>query len=164
MTNKNWKEIAELVGIAAIVASIVFLAMQIRQSQDIAVNERSYLSLESRLELNLAITDHARIWNAGNAGDDLDDVERTVYGKLIENQHWVSWSGWRSADQYDLNTARDLAIADFAAFLHKNPGALDTWREYLSNREPVRHALVSSYDENQFQRAVEDKLAELARK
>jgi len=37
MKNTNWKDTAELIGIAAIVASILFVGLQMKQSQDIAI-------------------------------------------------------------------------------------------------------------------------------
>lgn len=37
MAQKNWRDIAELVGIAAIVASLVFVGLQLKQSQEIAL-------------------------------------------------------------------------------------------------------------------------------
>jgi hypothetical protein len=37
MKSTNWKDVAELVGIAAIVASLVFVGLQVKQSQDIAI-------------------------------------------------------------------------------------------------------------------------------
>jgi hypothetical protein len=37
LKSTNWKDIAELIGIAAIVASLLFVGMQMKQSQDIAI-------------------------------------------------------------------------------------------------------------------------------
>ena len=51
MTNINWKDIAELIGITAIVASLVFVGLQMKQSQDIAIaaqyHERAALAVEN---------------------------------------------------------------------------------------------------------------------
>ena len=47
---KNWKDTAEILGIAAIVASLIFVGMEMRQSQKIAVaaqyHERTSLAIE----------------------------------------------------------------------------------------------------------------------
>ena len=37
MSGTNWKDTAELIGIAAIVASLIFVGLQMKQSQDIAI-------------------------------------------------------------------------------------------------------------------------------
>ena len=50
MKNTDWKSIAELIGIAAIVASLIFVGLQMRQSQEIAVasqyHDRTVLAVE----------------------------------------------------------------------------------------------------------------------
>ena len=50
MKNSNWKDIAELIGIAAIVASLLFVGLQMKQSQDIAIaaqyQERANTAIE----------------------------------------------------------------------------------------------------------------------
>ena len=50
MKSSNWKDIAEIVGIAAIVASLVFVGLEMRQSQEIAVaaqyHERASLAVD----------------------------------------------------------------------------------------------------------------------
>jgi len=47
----NWKDNAELVGVAAIVASLIFVGLQLKQSQDIAIaaqyHERAALAVEN---------------------------------------------------------------------------------------------------------------------
>jgi hypothetical protein len=40
MKNSDWKDIAELFGIAAIVASLIFVGLQMKQSQEIAIAEQ----------------------------------------------------------------------------------------------------------------------------
>ncbi|NIU94561.1 hypothetical protein GWN15_15620 [candidate division KSB1 bacterium] len=37
MTSDDWKEIAELIGTAAIVASLIFVGLELRQSHEIAI-------------------------------------------------------------------------------------------------------------------------------
>ena len=53
MIEANWKGIAELVGIAAIVASLVFVGLELRQSQMIAVASQ----YQSRIGFNLQYFD-----------------------------------------------------------------------------------------------------------
>ena len=37
MAQKNWRDIAEIIGVAAIVASLIFVGLQLKQSQEIAL-------------------------------------------------------------------------------------------------------------------------------
>lgn len=56
MKNVNWKDIAELVGISAIVASLVFVGLQLRQDRSLARAELGAGSFESLATLRLALT------------------------------------------------------------------------------------------------------------
>ena len=51
MEKSNWKDIAELVGLASIVASLLFVGMQMKQSQQIAIagqyHNRAALAVEN---------------------------------------------------------------------------------------------------------------------
>ena len=53
MKHSNWKEIAEVIGIATIVASLVFVGIELRQSQMIAVASQ----YQSRIGFNLQFYD-----------------------------------------------------------------------------------------------------------
>ena len=154
MGSKNWKDIAELAGISAIIASLIFVGLELNQSRDAALSEASASHLSTRVELNNFIGEHAEIWVKGNSGTELSDVEFAIYKKIIENMHWVVWNGWRHNRRFEVDTNRKIIVADFANFLHRNPGALATWNHYLEDRETARQLLVSGYDENQFASAV----------
>ncbi len=56
MKNTNWKDIAELVGIAAIVASLVFVGLQMRQDHVFARSELGAGSFESLASLRQEMT------------------------------------------------------------------------------------------------------------
>ena len=160
MKETDWKAIAELVGIGAIVVSLVFVALQLKQSQDIAIAELRQARQSSNVELSSLIAAHSDIWLRGNAGAKLTANDQKVYAQLIEAQHWSHWTGWSRANRFGQDIPRRIAIADFAGFLYQNPGALAAWNAYIENREAIRTELVSDYTENRFVSAV---LADLRR-
>ncbi len=57
MRLKEWNEIAELVGMSAIVASLVFVGLQMRQEQRLARSELGAGSFESLATLRQELTD-----------------------------------------------------------------------------------------------------------
>ncbi len=57
MKSTNWKDVAELVGIAAIVASLVFVGLQMRQDHVLARSELGGGSFESLAALRQEMTD-----------------------------------------------------------------------------------------------------------
>jgi hypothetical protein len=54
MKSADWKDIAELIGIGAIVASLIFVGMQMKQSQEIAVADQYQDRADAALEWYLA--------------------------------------------------------------------------------------------------------------
>lgn len=54
MKFSQWKDIAELVGLVAIVASLIFVGLQLKQSQDIALATQYQARAEATMNLALA--------------------------------------------------------------------------------------------------------------
>ena len=52
----DWKDIAELVGIAAIVGSLIFVGLQMRQTQEIALAQTFQARADASYSLNFAVT------------------------------------------------------------------------------------------------------------
>jgi hypothetical protein len=162
MKSSNWKGIAELVGIAAIVASLIFVALQLKQSQDIALSELGASRHASQVELDQSISNHAEIWARGNAGDELNQADAVIYRRLIHSMHWASWTSWRRNLLFNQSIPWKIIIADFASFLYQNPGARKAWMSYIDDRERHRHLLVpEEYERNEFASLVFDDLAKL---
>ena len=77
MSSRNWKDIAELIGIGAIVASLIFVGLQLQQSQEIAVGtqyqERANAAIEhymSQIQSDQALINWGqRLVNAASSGN-----------------------------------------------------------------------------------------------
>ena len=69
MSNRDWRATAELIGIAAIVASLIFVGLQMKQSQEIAVADQYQARADAALEFYLALMQ--------------DENSLTMRGKII---------------------------------------------------------------------------------
>ena len=87
MSRLQWKDWIEGLGIVAIVASLLFVGLQMRQAQDIAISQGNIDNLANNLTLRDAINDNADIWVRGNAGADLASSEAAVYWNLVLNMN-----------------------------------------------------------------------------
>ena len=79
MKKTDWKDIAELVGIAAIVASLVFVGLQMRQDQAIARADLGSRTAEIQIGIKEILTsaEFARVWTKMlNQPDELTAEER----------------------------------------------------------------------------------------
>ena len=142
MKFSEWKDKAELIGILAIVASLVFVGLQMRQVQDIAQSEGNLTYLVSQIEKNNAIINNPAIWVRGNAGEELSAEDSAVFRALVDNMVQSHFMFDRQARRMGLEPAADALRADFAGYLHDNPGAWRVWNERQNKYRKHRSILV----------------------
>ena len=75
MSKSNWKDTLELIGIAAIVASLVFVGLELQHGQRIAQADQQHQQIEREFLLTNLIADHANLIARMNNGEDLDEEE-----------------------------------------------------------------------------------------
>lgn len=126
MRTVRLKEIVEAVGIISIVASLAFLAIQVRQAQVVALAETDAALLEGGLQVRALVSDNAEVWQRGSAGEQLPEPEATVFRELVQAHNDVAFIDYQRAERLG-STAAAVVLHDFAAFLHKNPGARREW-------------------------------------
>ncbi len=134
MKFKEWNEIAELVGIAAVVGSLIFVGLQMKQAQQIGNAERRMMRVANQIELQNAINEHADTWLRGLAGQELAATEAVVFENLVLTKS--------SYHQHQSNAARNLGadygeqaqVRELALFLYTNPGARAVW---VSKQEQI---------------------------
>jgi len=137
MSQSKWKTIAELIGISAIVASLLFVGMQLKQDRELALAEASITTFGNLIALRNQRFDNIRIWNNGNAGIELDADEKTIYRDLIVGAHQSGFFIWSSFDRAGLDNV-DFAISDFAGFLYQYPAARREWETYVDEVDSFR--------------------------
>ena len=120
------KEMVEAAGVISIVASLVFLAIQVRQARVVALAETDAALLEGGLQLRALVTDNAEIWQRGSTGEQLTETEATVFRNLVHAHNDVAFIDYQRAERLG-STAAAVVLHDFAAFLHRNPGARREW-------------------------------------
>lgn len=127
MKSRDWKEIAELIGIAAIVASLIFVGLQMKQAQDIAQAERRSLVASNEIEVANVITANAEIWVKGLAGEELDNAEFAVFEKLVIMKADFHFLTARAAQTLDHRPGWEGHILQLAKLLHASPSAREVW-------------------------------------
>jgi hypothetical protein len=140
MKKTNWKVVAELVGIVAIVGSLLFVGIQLRQEQTIAFAEINQSAVESYVSIDAFIAEHAGALVRSNAGEQLTDEEALIINRIVHSLH-IKFR-LESAMRRSLGDTDRMAPKLFAMFLYDNPGALRVWLE-LSEDEEERYSLLS---------------------
>ena len=141
MNDISRKEIAELVGIAAIVASLIFVGMQMRQAQDIAMAEGYSSVFATRIEVNNSIKEHVDIWKKGVAEEELQEEESAVFALLVTQVNESAIQAHLQALMVEGEDSAKFAARDFASFLYHNPGARKVWEEREEYLEQSRGLL-----------------------
>jgi len=129
----SWKDTAELVGIGAIVASLIFVGLQMRQEQEIARAQALGDYVAGRIDYLLGMTAYADILVKANSGAQLDAVETHTLRNLVQlaEDHAFLEVLRQSQLGGDLNTAE----LTFASFLYRNPAARTTWLHIADDME-----------------------------
>ena len=141
MKSISWKERAELVGITAIVASLIFVGLQLQQEHRIAWIEAGFSLTESYYEQRNGLIENAAIWAKGNAGvEELSSTEVVIYKALIRKE-WAH-AYWSSNAMKQLGIELSVEVHDFAGFLHRNPGARRTWENWMAIEQEYRSKLI----------------------
>ena len=121
LKSTNWKDIAELVGITAIVASLVFVGMQMRQDQEIAIVETRGDSTAVAIELAGTLKGNGDIWKKGLDGSPMTDAERIEFLALVEAVQSHLFTQWVRRDRIGPVNPEGIARG-FAYALYSHPG------------------------------------------
>ena len=128
MKKTDWKDIAELVGIAAIVASLVFVGVQLQQDRRFARSQAMADMLENGLESRAQINQFAHVLAKGNSGAQLNPTESMILRNIVQSElDRVFLHNYR--EQVAGGARQATPELKFAAFLHQNPAARNAWEQ-----------------------------------
>ena len=148
MKSISWKVAAEFVGIAAIVASLIFVGLQLKQSQEIAIAETYMSILSSEIEVRNAVNAYADIWAKANSGSELDGKEIVIFGNLVANLNSETNRSLNQLRRLGHISAAEAQVHDFAIFLYQNPAVRRVWtaqQEFKVKKRALLMSTVSTY-------------------
>ena len=158
MDFRRINEVAELVGIAAIVASLIFVGLQMKQASDIAQNEVSLGIYATSVDINNEMNERADIWIRGSRGDDLDETEAFVFSNLMQNLNNDAFFARYMRMQLGEDARLITEVHNFARILHENPGARNAWFEWQSAYQPYRALKQMPFESETFSDQVREAL------
>ena len=128
----DWKSIAELIGISAIVVSLIFVGVQLQQDRDLA-QVSSYGSVaESTNGLSELVQSNSEVWVRGLSGEELDDAESAVFMSIIravEQRYMNFFVRWRASREERLDP--QVHIRQFAYYIYMYPGLRKVYEDEL---------------------------------
>lgn len=129
-----------LLGNIAILASIIFLAMEIQQSNRIALSEQERSRTGHIIALKNQMIQNAEVWDKCSPGEELTSKEGIICDNIIMAQWGVIYAETTSYERF--GDERRVGIHDFARFLYSNPGARERWASLMEQEQHYRRILI----------------------
>ena len=146
----------EAVGMASIVASLVFVGMEVHQSGR-AANDAALASDASIVaELESLVLSYPDVWRRGCEGEDLDSTEALIFAHIHHAYVFHYFLRWvRDKKGVDVSSA-SMSIDNLAMNIYRNPGFAREWE----NHRASRHQVPKKVDLEVFRRLVNERVAE----
>jgi hypothetical protein len=134
MKSINWKDIAEFVGIAAIVASLIFVGQEIQQSREIARLEWTGILTAEQIALDELLAGEADVWRKGCEGTELSPRERTVFVRQFSSFHHFAFARWVRANVGVTGANPRFVSKEYAKNIYRFPGFRSMWETWKASR------------------------------
>ncbi len=162
MKKVDWTGTAELVGLAAIVASLIFVGLQMRQDQEIA-EAQAYIDASAVLtDLNQHIENNKEVWIKGLDGAELSLADKLTFHILCRSIYLRKIAQWERAKRLDAGNP-DFFAQSYAYDIHVYAGLRRFFDEVIESLEEQRSAFGRTRSDDTFTSAVEALVAELDR-
>ena len=155
----NWRRIAELVGLAGIIGSLVFVGMQLQQDRELALVADYNGYSEINIGLAGLIAEDRDVWIHGLDGDELSPSDQMVFENmariLYRKQMLASFRtlvlGGRKPQQ---------VIEQYAFYMYLYPGLRSAFEKHAEHSRR-RNAAFGKEAEADFRKRVRDVLIDL---
>ena len=111
----------QIVGIFALVLSLIFVGLQIRQEQEIAIVDTYGAVAETEIDLSILIGENFEVWRKGLEGETLTENEKGLFLGLataVESQYQRNFIRWSRIGPGD----PDSMASEYAFALYLFPG------------------------------------------
>jgi hypothetical protein len=149
MSFKKFNEIAELLGIVAIVASLIFVGLQMQQSHKIAISDQYLQMVANQIAADDAIAAHADVFVRGNAGEELSPQEMAIFAGQVRNLADITWHMIEVDREMGHDEWVETDVVEFALYLYNNPGAYEVWLRREEDMDRYRTLVSSEIEEDQ---------------
>jgi len=150
----------QVVGIFAVVASLVFVGLQMRQDRDIAVAQIWAMSDQSVTEISQMVADNRDLWVRGIKGEKLSEVDQAAFQS-------IAWAVIRRhgniANRIQLlsyGSSTERRVQRLAFDLYRYPGLRKSFDELRATAR-TRDSVFGRGETGGFEVEVEKALAEL---
>ena len=160
MSQTRMKDWLEILGISAVVASLIFVGLQMKQDRKIATADSYAGVVDSTLYVAELIADRSELWRRGLDGGELSVDEQIQFNVLADAVEQTFATGWQRAIELGIGDA-ETEVRDYAIALHSHPGLLAYFASVQARYETTDAAFDLPPDYGRFGGLVRERLAYL---
>jgi hypothetical protein len=123
----------QVIGIFAVVASLIFVGIQLIQSQNIANADRFQQGIVARATINDSIIENAPILTKANNGEELTQIEFLRLSQILDSIWAQGFFGRQAA--LLVGGPSQGPEAGVAIFLFENPGVREIWNDIYAEKQ-----------------------------
>lgn len=145
MKNRNLEEWVQGIGLLGVIGSLIFVGLQLKQGQEVAIMDMHNNAAERNAELSIMIAENAEVWHRACIGDTLSESESLIAGQIYWNYLQLNWNNWNRMRSTSLSMMEPQNMINaLAANIHRYPGfeaiarSYTDWRRLGSGVEEVR--------------------------
>jgi len=130
----HWKDIVELIGFGAIVASLVFVGLQLQQEQEIAIVDTYGTVAEAGMNLSMQVGENMETWQKALEGHELTTEEYGVFIGLFNAlmiHYQQNFVRYRRLGPFN----PDAIASEFAYALYIFPGMKSAFEEKMKYKQ-----------------------------
>ncbi len=132
-------------------ASLIFVGLQLKQSEEIALSDLGESSVTWGIELSSLISDHAEVWQKACMGEELSPPERVIAGNIYWRYSQGNLNSWVRMETTNVGNYDSSFITNsFAANIHRYPGfrkMAESWTDWTSEGIHLDDPLVKRFSE-----------------
>jgi len=151
MKFKNLDEWFQVVGLLGIMGSLVFVGLQLRQSEEIALSDLGESSITWGIELSSLIADNADVWHRACLGKELSPSEQVIAGNIYWRYSQGNLNSWVRMETTIVGVYDSSFISNaYAANIHRYPGfrkMAESWNDWTSLGLQIDSPLIQRFTE-----------------
>jgi hypothetical protein len=131
----------EFVGAFAVVATLVYLAIQIKSAR--VASEASHIAVSGQHSggVRERFIENAELWIKGNSGGKLNTVEQFAFDQLVESMAEVHFFAFVRTRTLGGSLDERIPASNLAEFLHRYPVAYERWQAQEDTYVGTRRAM-----------------------
>ncbi len=160
MNRGIWNDLFERIGIVAIIASLIFVGLQVRQDQNIAVVQILSAHDGNMVEMANLISENRVVWIRGLDGEELSEPDEAAFQTMADAADRLMSNRFTRTQLLDTFHV-EIVAQRYAFSLYINPGMRRVYEGKENRRQTHDTAYGRAGDGEPFRIAVDKFLAEL---